>query len=135
MTTPRGATHLPELDQAWQTPLHGARIRAVRTAGQRLRDRFASGPRVVAVRTLPLSTVPYPARFAFNGLALSPAPFVTMTHRCTLVQFMQGGEQKSLLFNPTDIDAARATPYFTRLAEQFGERVTALFAKQSDPLE
>jgi glyoxylase-like metal-dependent hydrolase (beta-lactamase superfamily II) len=135
MTTPRGATHLSELDQAWQTPLHGARIRAVRTAGQRLRDRFASGPRVVAVRTLPLSTVPYPTRYAFGGFAFSPAPFVTMTHRCTLVQFMQGGAQKSLLFNPTDIDGARATPFFARLIEQFGDRVTKLLAKQFDPLE
>ncbi len=135
MTTPRGATHLPELDKAWKAPLHGARIRAVRTAGQRLRDRFASGPRVVSVRTMPLSTVPYPTRYAFGGFAFSPAPFVTMTHRTTLVQFMQGGLQKSLLFNPTDTDGARATPFFARLIEQFGERLTKLMAKPFEPLE
>ena len=134
MTTPQGATALPELDLAWQKPLHGARLRAVRTAAQKLRERFAAGPRVVAVRTIPLTTLPYPTRFAFNGFAHSPAPFVTFTHRATLVQLMQGGVLKNLLFNPTDLDGARATPYLARLVEQFGERITKLVAKSFDPL-
>ncbi len=135
MTTPRGTTRLTELDDAWQKPLHGARLRAVRTAGQRLRERFAAGPRVVSVRTMPLSTLAYPTRYAFGGFAFSPAPFVTMTHRCTLVQLMQDGVLKNLLFNPTDIEAARATPFFARLIEQFGERLSKLLAKSFDPLE
>ncbi len=135
MTTPRGAVPLLELDLAWQQPLHGGRLRAVRAAGQRLRERFVAGPRVVSVRTVPLATVPYPTRYAFGGFAFSPAPFVTMTHRCTVVQTMQQGALKTLLFNPTDVDAAAATPFFARLAEQFGERMTKLLSKRFEPLE
>jgi glyoxylase-like metal-dependent hydrolase (beta-lactamase superfamily II) len=98
---------------------HGRRLRAVRLAAERVRDRFASGPRVVSVRTMNQTTAPYPTKYAFFGAAVSPAPFVSLTHRCTLVQFLQGGALKNLLFNPTDVDAARTTPYFARLLEQF----------------
>ena len=107
----------------------------MRAAGELLRARIADGPRVVAVRTLPLAMVPYPTKFAFNGAALSPAPFVTFTHRCVLVQFMQMGALKSLLFNPTDVDGARATPFFADLASHFPKRLEPLFAKRFDSLE
>jgi hypothetical protein len=132
---PRGATRLSELDDAWNKPLHGVRLRAVRTAAERLRERFASGPRVVSVRTLPLATVAYPTRYAFGGFAFSPAPFVTMTHRAALVQFMQNGALKNLVFNPTDLVGARAVPFYARLIEQLGERVAMLLSKTFDPLE
>jgi hypothetical protein len=123
------------LDEAWNTSGHGPRLRAVRTAAERLREKFAAGPRVVAVRTLPLTTLPYPTKYAFNGAAYSPAPFVTMTHRCILVQFLQAGSLKHLLFNPTDIDAARATPFFARLAASFPKKAEPLLTKRYAPLE
>jgi hypothetical protein len=126
---------IQELDEAWNTTGHGPRLRAVRTAGERLRERFAAGPRVVAVRTLPLATVPYPTKYAFNGAAYSPAPFVTMTHRCLLVQFLQAGAVKHLLFNPTDVQAARATPFFARLAESFPKKAEPLLTKRFEELE
>ena len=133
--TPPGTTRLTQLDDAWKTPRHGARLRAIRNGAERLRETFASGPRVVSVRTLPLTTLVYPTKYAFNAAALSPAPFVTMTHRCVLVQLMQNGALKNLLFNPTDIQGARATPYFARLIEQFGERVTKMLAHEFEPLD
>jgi glyoxylase-like metal-dependent hydrolase (beta-lactamase superfamily II) len=132
---PPGATSINELDAAWRTPGSGPRLRAVRVAAERLRDRFAAGPRVVAVRTLPLTTLLYPTKYAFNSVARSPAPFVVMTHRCVLVQFLQKGALKTLLFNPTDVEGARATPYFAKLIEQFGERTTKLLVETFDPLE
>ena len=132
---PAGVTRLTDLDDVWATPRQGPRLRAVRVAAERLRDRFASGPRVVSVRTLPLTTLAYPTKYAFNGAAFSPAPLVTMTHRCVIVQFMQGGALKNLLFNPTDVDGARATPYFARLIAQFGDRMASLLAKTFDPIE
>jgi len=134
-TLPHGATRLSELDEAWKKPLHGARLRAVRSSAERLRDRFAGGPRVVSVRTLPLTTLVYPTRYAFGGFAFSPAPFVAFTHRAALVQFMQGGALKNLVFNPTDIEAARATPFFARLIAQFGARLAKLIAKPYATLE
>jgi hypothetical protein len=140
-----GTTPLSDFDAAWAVggprprppgargP--GPRLRAVRGAAERLRDRVAHGPRVVAVRTLPLTTLLYPARFALGGMARSPAPFVVMTHRCVLAQFLQQGALKTLLFNPTDIAGARATPYLARMVDQFGERASNLLVTTYEPLE
>jgi len=133
-STPRGTHTLPDLDAAWETRGHGQRLRAVRAAGERLREKLASGPRVVAVRTLPLTKLAYPTKYAFYSAALSPIPLVTMHHKCVLVQFMQGGELKNLLFNPTDVDAAKATPFFAKLVQQFGERLTSAIQGKHTPL-
>ena len=134
-TAPPGTTPLHDLDAAWRVPSAGPRLRAVRVATERLRDRFAGGPRVVAVRTLPLTTLLYPTKYAFNSAARSPAPFVVMTHRAVLAQFLQQGALKTLLFNPSDIAGARATPFFARLVGQFGERATNLLVDTYEPLE
>jgi len=129
-----GTERLADFDAAWTTRSHGKKLRAVRQAAEQLHDRFAAGPRVVSVRTLTLVTLPYPTKFAFNGLAFSPAPYVTLSHRCLFVQFFQKGAVKNLLFNPTDIDAARATPFFTRISEKYGA-LEPLISKKFDPLE
>jgi hypothetical protein len=126
---------LENLDEAWAVPHHGPQLRAVRRAAERLHDSFAGGSRCVSVRTLPLSQLAYPARYAFWSAAFAPAPFVVMTHRCLLVQFMQRGELKNLLFNPTDIEGAKATPFFARFIEQFGQRITSSLTGKFDPLE
>jgi glyoxylase-like metal-dependent hydrolase (beta-lactamase superfamily II) len=134
---PRGMSRITDLDEPWSLPRHGTRHRAVRLGGERLRERFASGPRCLAVRTLPLTTAPYPTKYAFRGAASSPLPLVSFTHRCLLVQFFQRGALKTLLFNPTDIDAARATPYFAALKAKFGrlEFLEKVVQKKYDPLE
>lgn len=125
---------ITDFDEAWRTPSSGAQLRAIRNAAERVRERFSAGPRCVSVTTLPLTTLAYPTKYAFWGMALSPAPFVVMSHRCLLVQFMADGKLKNLLFNPTDIEAARATPFFASLAKKFGERMTNSLAKAGDPL-
>ncbi len=130
-----GPERIADLDQAWREAHPGAQLRAVRRGAEQLRERFAAGPRCVSVRTMPLTNLAYPTRYAFWGAALSLAPFVTMTHRCVLVQFFRNGELHNLLFNPTDIDGARATPFFARMIEQLGERVSDLVAKRFEPLE
>jgi glyoxylase-like metal-dependent hydrolase (beta-lactamase superfamily II) len=134
-TIPPGATPIADFDAAWAVTGAGPRLRAVRVAAERLRDRFAAGPRVVAVRTLPLTTLLYPTKYAFNSAARSPAPFVVMTHRAVVVQFLQAGALKTLLFNPTDVEAARATPFLARLVDQFGERAAKLLVETYEPLE
>src|SRR5689334_9086360 len=126
---------LTDIDAAWNESGHGAKLRAVKKAGERLRERFAAGPRCISVRTIPLSTVAYPTRYAFWAAAIAPIPFVTMFHRCLLVQFLEKGELKNLLFNPTDIEGARAVPFYARLVDEMGERVAELMAKRSEPLE
>jgi hypothetical protein len=134
MTAP-GLERITDLDEAWSLPRHGPQLRAVRRAAERVRDRFASGPRCVSVRTLPLSQLAYPARYAFWSAAFAPVPFVVMTHRCLLVQFTSRGDLTNLLFNPTDVEGAKATPFFARFIEQFGDRVTKMLTGGFDSLE
>ncbi len=129
-----GTKRLPELDAAWAEPAAGIRHRAVRTGAERIREKLASGPRAVAVRSLPLAMAPYPVKYAFRGAAITPLPFITFTHRCMLVQFFQAGSLKTLLFNPTDVEASRKTPYFARLAAKLS-RFEPLLAKKYDTLE
>jgi hypothetical protein len=131
---PTGSSGIPDLDAAWSVQAPGARLRAVRAAGEGLKHRFASGPRAVAVRTLPLITVPYPTKYAFFHAALSVAPYVMLAHRCLLVQFLQRGAPKTLLFNPTDLDGARATPFFARLAGRIPGPVQKMFSRSAEPL-
>ena len=126
---------IPDLDEAWSVTRHGPQLRAVRRIAERLRDRFVAGPRCVSVRTLPLSTLAYPTRYAFWAAALAPAPFVMMTHRCALVQFLRNGELKNLLFNPTDIEGAKATPFFAHFIDTFGTRMSEMVAGKFDSLE
>jgi len=134
LPAPPGTERITLLDDAWTLPRQGPRHRAVRVASEKLRDRFAQGARAVSVRTLPLSSAPYPTKYAFRSAASSPIPLVTFTHRCLLVQFFQRGALRNLLFNPTDIEAARQTPYFAKLIEKFG-RFEKYLQKKYDPLE
>jgi hypothetical protein len=103
------------MDAAWRVEGGGRRASAVRQAAQSLRATLAERSTVLAVRTLPVSRLLYPTKFAFSGAARSLAPFVVMFHRALLVQFLQGGEVKHLLFNPTNARASEATPFFAHL--------------------
>jgi hypothetical protein len=131
---PPGATRVVDFDAAWAHASTGPRLRAVRVAAERVRDRFAAGPRAVAVRTLPVVVAPYPTKYAFFGAAMSPAPYVLLTHRCLLVQFLQAGEPRTLLFNPTDVAGARSAPYFARLAARIPDRLAKVIARELPPL-
>lgn len=110
-----------ELEAARDTRGSGARLRAVRAAAEQVRARLADGPRVVSLHVLPIATLAYPTKYAFHGAPVLPAPFVVLTHRAVLVQFLQHGEPKTLLLNPTDDVAARATPFFQHLIRQVGD--------------
>lgn len=127
---------LNDLDEAWATGSSGPRLRAVRSGAERLRDRLASSPRALAVRTLPLATLLYPTQYALWGAARSPAPYVVMTHRALLVQFLQRGTPKTLLFNPSDVVAARQTPYFRYMVDLLGERLSyEVLTRRFAPIE
>ncbi|MBK7581305.1 MAG: hypothetical protein IPI67_13955 [Myxococcales bacterium] len=127
---------ITDLDEAWLVSGHGPKLRAVRKAAEGLRERIVRGPRIVSVRSLPITTLGYPTKYAFWSAPLSPAPYVIMTHRCLLVQFLRRGELKTLLFNPTDDVAARKTPFFERTIRQVGDYIAFnLLAKRFDSLE
>ncbi|MEO0323160.1 MAG: hypothetical protein AAF447_09400 [Myxococcota bacterium] len=106
---------LHDLDDARAIGASGPRLRELRRGGARLGDALRDGPRVKAVRTLPLTTLVYPAAFAFNHALRVPVPYVQLTHRCLLVQVEAAGETKNVLFNPSDYEANKATPFFRDL--------------------
>ncbi len=111
------AMRLNILDAAWAKSSAGERYDAVKDAAKDLRALLATGPAVLAVRTLPLQRFPYPTKYAFGGAARHPSPFVELEHRCLLVQFRRSGERRvmTLLFNPTDLEGAKATPFFAQI--------------------
>src|SRR5262245_13584420 len=127
-------TVLEVFEVALDQPGHGPRLLAVRNAARAVRERLLSEPPVQAVRTLPLARLPYPTRFAFQGAAWSPAPFVQMEHRCLLIQFRSEGALRTLLFNPSDVVANRATPFFADFIRAVGP-LERLMAPPSPPLE
>lgn len=127
---------LSDFDAAWVEQGHGPKLRAVRSAAERLHERLTVGARVLAVRSFPITTLGYPAKYAFWSAPMSPAPYVIMTHRALLVQFLQRGEVKTLLFNPTDDVAARKTPFFERTIRMVGDYIAFnILAKRHDRLE
>lgn len=134
-TEDSGLTKLDVMGDAWATRGFGKRAVAVREGAGRLRSAIDAMPAVVSVRTLPITTFLYPNKYALWAAALSPAPFVELAHRATLVQFKQNGALKTLLFNPTDPDRARQTPFFARTIEQFGQRLSDFMITRSEPVD
>ena len=119
---PPHAKPLIELDEAWRTSCAGERLALVRRGAAALRERVLQSGRVVSVRTFDVSPLPYPTDFGFGGAATSPVPYLMMTNRATLVQFeTDGGDLKTLLFNPTDAKRSAETPYFVELRRKMGE--------------
>ncbi|MDH3726939.1 MAG: hypothetical protein OER77_05365 [Myxococcales bacterium] len=108
----------------------GPQLKELRKGAKALGDELRAGPKVVAVKTLHLTTLLYPATFAFDRAMSLPWPYVQMFHRCLLVQVMAGGELRNVLFNPTDYEASRATPYFAKMLDKVGERGAKLITTQ-----
>jgi hypothetical protein len=112
---------LSDLDQAWDVGASGPRLTALERAGKRLGDALRVRPKVAAVRTLPLTTLLYPTKYAFAASCRLPVPYVVLTHRALLVQVTSSAGTKNVLFNPTHVDTSKATPYFAKLIDQYGE--------------
>lgn len=108
------------LDEARATRSAGRRLDEVRRSAERLSDELREGPKVLAVRTIPVSDLIYPTKYAFQTALRLPFPYVTMRHRCLLVQVEADGAVRNILFNPTDRESSRATPFFAHLLEKFG---------------
>ncbi len=114
----RALAGVSALEDARQIEEPAAKVMALRRAGRLFGDRLRASP-VAALRSFPLATVPYPTRFAFEGAARVPGPFVTLTHRAFLVEVPVGDAKVRVLFNPTDVHAARATSFFAQLDKRF----------------
>jgi hypothetical protein len=111
---------IDHLDEARSARSSGKRLEDVRRAAELLGDDLREGPEVVAVRTIPVSDLVYPTKYAFQHALRLPFPFVTMRHRCLLVQVRAEGELKNILFNPTDRQSSRETPFFQGILRKVG---------------
>ncbi len=115
---------LPQLAEARAERVPGLRLQQLRRATLEAREAFVAGGPVAAVATCDLITFPYPTMFAFSGAALSPAPYVMMTNRMQVVQFLEDGELRTLLFNPSDYERGYNAPFFRSLRERYGAFVS-----------
>ena len=115
---------LTELDDARARSNPADRLEALRRSAPALRDRISDSGACVSVRTFPIATFPYPARYGLSGAALSPAPYVMIRNAMQLVQVRCQGSLINILVNPSDPDRALAAPFFAKQIDRFGETVT-----------
>ena len=91
-------------------------LAALREAVPDLRAAVQASVRPDAVATADLITLPYPTGFGLWRAAATPAPFLWIVNRMVVVQWTEeDGTPRTLLWEPTDHDLARDTPYYVRL--------------------
>jgi hypothetical protein len=108
----------------------GRQLELVRGAAAAFRTWFTATGMPDWIGTFDLVTLPYPTRFGLFRASLSPAPFLTLTHRLVVVRWREpDGRPRTLLFEPTDVELARRTPYFARLSDRTPEMFERLFSQ------
>lgn len=91
-------------------------LAALREAVPDVRAAVTASGKPDAVATADLITLPYPTRFGLWRAALTPAPFLWFTNRMIVVQWTdEDGTPRTLLWEPSDHELGRETPYYARL--------------------
>ncbi len=97
----------------------GAKLEWIRSRADDFRRDFASSGTPDRITTCDLVTLPYPTRFGLFRAALTPAPFLTITNRMLVIRWTEtDGRTRTLLFEPSDVELGRNTPYFAALARK-----------------
>ncbi|MGW7296393.1 hypothetical protein [Streptomyces sp. NPDC054829] len=97
----------------------GARLRAARRQAAAFRAEFASTGTPDSVVTCDLVTLPYPTRFGLFRASKALAPFLSITNRMLVIRWTESdGRKRVLLFEPSDHERGRYTPYFDSLARR-----------------
>ena len=94
----------------------GARLRLVRERGEAFRREFATTGTPDSIVTRDLVTLPYPTRFGLFRASRAIAPFLSITNRMLVVRWHDDGRERILLFEPSDHEYGRYTPYFEDLS-------------------
>ncbi len=111
---------ISHFDGVWRRPSPDDRLRAGKRSAEALREEMLSAAPVPCFLSLPLAAAPYPTRYAFLDACSLPLPFVHIENRLFVVQVTKGAEKRTLLLSPTDVERAKETPYFSRLAGMLG---------------
>jgi hypothetical protein len=134
------ATHVPPLVGEISAISHFAAVSRERQPGRQLdlirqaapgfREWFRTTGMPDWIGTFDLVSLPYPTRFGLFRAAISPAPYLSLTHRLVVVRWRDpDGKPRVLLFEPTDVELARRTPYFARLSESTPAAFERAFAR------
>src|SRR5580704_10304654 len=111
-------------------PQSGRQLTLIREAAPGFREWFRSTGMPDWIGTFDLVSLPYPTRFGLFRAAITPAPFLSLTHRLIVVRWREpDGKPRVLLFEPTDVELARRTPYFARLSESTPAAFERAFAR------
>lgn len=97
----------------------GARLRVAREQASAFRREFPSTGTPDSVVTCDLVTLPYPTRFGLFRASRALAPFLSITNRMLVIQWTESdGRRRILLFEPSDHQRGRYTPYFDTLSQR-----------------
>lgn len=121
---------LDEMDAAWGVDNPGQRLKAVREAGLRLKDRIVASGRAVSVRTFDISSLPYPVEFGLSGAVRSPVRDLYMKNRMQLVQVDDGGRLVNVLVNPTDPTRADGAPFIAKQLARYPKPLADLLRRK-----
>ncbi|MFE6925573.1 hypothetical protein ACFVAV_31490 [Nocardia sp. NPDC057663] len=97
----------------------GARLAAARAQAVAFRQEFVRTGTPDSVTTCDLVTLPYPTRFGLFRASRAIAPFLAITNRMLVIKWHESdGTPRVLLFEPSDVELGRYTPYFDKLVER-----------------
>src|SRR5438105_7144501 len=86
-----------------------------------------------SVTTCALVTLPYPTRFGLFRASRAIAPFLSITNRMLVIRWRESdGTPRVLLFEPSDVERGRYTPYFDTLARRTPGFVTRLMVTEHE---
>lgn len=98
----------------------GEELVALREAAVDVRASLIGSGTPSGVTTCPLVTLPYPTAMGLWRAAVSPAPYLWITNRMLVVQWLEGDALRTLLWEPSDHELGRHTPFFARLERKLG---------------
>ncbi|MYU13572.1 hypothetical protein GTZ78_23495 [Streptomyces sp. SID8361] len=110
---------------------YGAQLVWARTRAKALRTEFAATGTPDNVTTCDLVTLPYPTKFGLFRASRAIAPFLAITNRMLVVRWTESdGRRRVLLFEPSDVELGRNTPYFAALARRTPRPVRSLLVTE-----
>ncbi|MER5791831.1 hypothetical protein [Streptomyces sp. NPDC001980] len=116
-TVGAGIDTLSDLSRSAEPP--GVRLRTARAQARAFRAEFALTGTPDTVVTCDLVTLPYPTRFGLFRASRAIAPFLSITNRMLVIRWRDSdGRPRVLLFEPSDVELGRYTPYFDNLAQR-----------------
>jgi len=112
---------------------YGAKLKWARDRAAVFRPEFVSTGWPDSVATCDLVTLPYPTRMGLFRASRAIAPFVAITNRMLVIRWTEtDGRRRVLLFEPSDVELGRNTPYFAALAAKFPAVLRSFTVREHD---